>query len=49
MSEVDVEISRKDEMIVELVRAEHLTRRLIRNVEMLAKCPEDGFGFEEIS
>ena len=48
MSEVDVEISRKDEMIVELVRAEHLTRRLIRNVEMLAKCPEDGFGFEEI-
>ena len=48
MSEVDVEISRKDEMIVELVRAEHLTRRLIRNVEMLAKYPEDGFGFEEI-
>ena len=46
MSDLNIEISKKDELIIELVRAEHLTRRLIKNVEMLSRCPEDGFVFE---
>lgn len=48
MSDMEIEISKKDEIIIELVRAEYLTNRLIKNVEMLSKCPEDGFSFEEI-
>lgn len=43
MSDLRIEISKKDELIIELVRAEYLTNRMKENVAEFVQCPEAGY------
>lgn len=40
MSDLNIEISKKDELIIELVRAEYMTNRLKENIREFVQCPE---------
>lgn len=40
MSDMDIKISKKDELIIELVRAEYMTNRLKENIREFVQCPE---------
>lgn len=40
MSDMGIMISKKDELIIELVRAEYMTNRLKENIREFAQCPE---------
>lgn len=40
MSDLNIEISKKDELIIELVRAEYMTIRLKENIREFVQCPE---------